>query len=189
MKKILVLVLFTVICVAGPALGADIQINVQFNAATGDSDFDAFLRQMNVIAGNNLNVFISDLSTSYSVPAKDVHFLIYEEKIQPADAFMVLQLIRVTGEPIKKVVKRYRKHRGKGWGAVAYSFGIKPGTQKYIFLTEHIPSTICQYKVVETRGSKGSKAWRGSKGSKGKKHHPSHKHGSKGKGSKGKKHH
>lgn len=193
MKRIIVGILFTIMCVAGPALGADVQINVQFNAATGDNDFDDFLRRMNVVAGNKINVFISDLSTTYNVPAEDVRFLIYEEKVQPADAFMILQLVRVTGKPIKKVVRRYHKHRGKGWGAVAYSYGIRPGTQKYIVLTEHIPSTIYHYKVVEVRGSKGSKGskgWHGSKGSKGKKHKKYHKykHGSKGKGSKGKKH-
>jgi hypothetical protein len=112
--------------------------------------------------------------------------------MQPAEAFMILQLVRVTGKPIHKVVKRYHKHKGKGWGAVAYSFGIKPGTQKYIIFTERIPTTIWNYEVVEYRGSrgskgsKGSKGWHGSKGSKGKKHKKHHhhrKHGSKGKGS------
>ncbi|MFW5640838.1 MAG: hypothetical protein ACOC0H_06745 [Thermodesulfobacteriota bacterium] len=93
MRKTAVWILFTIMCAAVPALGAD----VQFNAATGDNDLDDFLRRMNVIAGNKINVFISDLSTAYNVPAEDVRFLIYEEKVQPADAFMVLQLVRITG--------------------------------------------------------------------------------------------
>lgn len=177
-----------------PAQGADIQINAQFNASTGDSDFDAFLRHMNVSAGDKLNVFITDLSSTYNVPPDDVHFLIYEEKVQPADAFMILQLVRVTGKPVKKVFKRYRKHRGRGWGAVAHSFGIKPGSRTYLLLIEDIPTPIWDYSVVEVRGSKGSKGskWhKGSKGSKGKKQkkHHRHKRGSKGKGSKGEKHH
>ncbi|MFP4350768.1 MAG: hypothetical protein ACOCWY_03550 [Thermodesulfobacteriota bacterium] len=97
MRKTAVWILFTIMCAAVPALGADVQFNVQFNAATGDNDLDDFLRRMNVIAGNKINVFISDLSTAYNVPAEDVRFLIYEEKVQPADAFMVLQLVRITG--------------------------------------------------------------------------------------------
>jgi len=181
-RKLVLIIMLAFIRGVVPAQGADIQINAQFNASTGDSDFDAFPRHMNVSAGDKLNVFITDLGSTYNVPPDDVLFLIYEEKARPADAFMILQLVRVTGKPVKKVVKRYRKHRGRGWGAVAHSFGIKPGSRTYLLLIEDIPTPIWDYSVVEVRGSKGSK------GKKHKKHHR-HKRGSKGKGSKGEKHH
>jgi hypothetical protein len=168
-----------------PGQAADIQINAQFEASTGQSEVDALLRQFNVVAGNKLNVFITDLTSAYSVPAEDVRFLIYEQKVQPADALMILQLVKITGKPVRHVVKRYHKHRKKGWGAIALAYGIKPGTQNWVIFTERIPSNIWRYEVIEVRGSKGShgsKHWRGSKGSKGSKH------GHKWKGSKGSKH-
>ena len=185
MKRFILLATALLLWGALPAQAADIQINAQFQASTGQSEIDTFLKQFNVIAGNKLTVFITDLSASYSVPSEDVHYLIYDQKVQPADALLILQLVKVTGKPVKHVVKRYRKHRKKGWGAIALSYGIKPGTQNWVVFTEKIPSNIWRYEVIEVRGSKGShgsKHWKGSK-KKGSKHKIKYK-GSKYKGSK-----
>jgi len=67
---------------------ADFRIDTQFEANTGDSDFDDFLRKTNIVAGGKLTAFISDLACSYDTPKKDVDFLVYRKKMQPADAFM-----------------------------------------------------------------------------------------------------
>lgn len=173
MKKFVALTILMALWGGMPAWGTEINItiNPQFQAATGTSDFDAFLQKFNVVAGNKLTVFITDLSATYQVPAKDIHFLIYEEKVQPADALLILQLVRVTGQPVNQVIKKFRKYRKKGWGAIALAYGIKPGTQNWLVFTQNIPSTIWKYEVVEVKGSKGSKAKKGSKGKKkGSKH-------------------
>lgn len=175
MKKFFIpvmLILFWVL----PVQAADIQINAQFNAVTGDSDFDAFLRRINVVGGNSINVFVSDLSSGFQVPEKDIHFLIYEERVQPADALMILQLVRITGKPVRTVITKYRTHRKRGWGAIALAYGIKPGSREFHLLKANIPSVITRYVVVESKGSKGSKkgskgkrGWKAKKGSKGSK--------------------
>jgi len=150
----------------GPGTG--FRINTQFRAATGDSAFDDFLRKLNIVAGGKLTVFISDLSSSYSAPEKDVKFLMYSKKMQPADAFMTFQLVKISGKPFKEVVTRFKTHRTKGWGAIALSCGVKPGSKTFVLLKEDIPPTIRKYEEVETTGLKGSKK-KGSKGKKNKK--------------------
>jgi hypothetical protein len=49
----------------------------------------------------------------------------------PADAFMVFQLGQMTRKPPETVVRVYQANRGKGWGVIAKSLGIKPGSPEF----------------------------------------------------------
>ena len=48
-----------------------------------------------------------------------------------ADAYMVLRLGEMSGQPTEEVIKRYKSDKGKGWGVLAKSLGIKPGSQEF----------------------------------------------------------
>ncbi len=50
---------------------------------------------------------------------------------RPADAYMVFRLGEMSGRPTDYVLERYRTERGKGWGALAKSLGIKPGSSEF----------------------------------------------------------
>lgn len=50
---------------------------------------------------------------------------------QPADAYVALRLGEMSGRPIEDVTDRYRKSKGQGWGALAKSLGIKPGSKEF----------------------------------------------------------
>jgi hypothetical protein len=49
----------------------------------------------------------------------------------PADAYIILRLGEMSGRPTSYVVDRYRQDKGKGWGALAKSLGIKPGSEEF----------------------------------------------------------
>jgi hypothetical protein len=49
----------------------------------------------------------------------------------PADAYIVLRLGEMSGRPTGYVVEKYRDNKGKGWGALAKSLGIKPGSEEF----------------------------------------------------------
>lgn len=48
-----------------------------------------------------------------------------------ADAYMVCRLGEMSRQPVDQVLHRYKTTRGKGWGAVAKSLGIKPGSKAF----------------------------------------------------------
>jgi len=50
---------------------------------------------------------------------------------QPADAYVALRLGEMSGRPIDVVTEQYQKNRGRGWGALAKSLGIKPGSAEF----------------------------------------------------------
>jgi hypothetical protein len=44
---------------------------------------------------------------------------------------MCLQLGQWTQKPAEQVVRVYKANRGKGWGVIAKSLGIKPGSAEF----------------------------------------------------------
>jgi len=50
---------------------------------------------------------------------------------QPADAYVALRLGEMSGRPIDVVTEQYQKNKGRGWGALAKSLGIKPGSPEF----------------------------------------------------------
>jgi len=49
----------------------------------------------------------------------------------PADAYIVFRLGEMSRRPIDDVLKQYKTSKGKGWGVVAQSLGIKPGSAEF----------------------------------------------------------
>lgn len=50
---------------------------------------------------------------------------------KPADAYVALRLGEMSGKPIDYVTEQYKKGKGRGWGALAKSLGIKPGSPEF----------------------------------------------------------
>ncbi|HOK07261.1 MAG TPA: hypothetical protein PK836_07855 [Syntrophales bacterium] len=50
---------------------------------------------------------------------------------EPADAYMVLRLGEMAKRPPEYVLKQYKSRKAQGWGAVAKSLGIKPGSPEF----------------------------------------------------------
>jgi hypothetical protein len=49
----------------------------------------------------------------------------------PADAYIVLRLGEISHLPTDRVLREYRTSKGKGWGVIAKSLGIKPGSEEF----------------------------------------------------------
>ena len=115
MKKIilaaLALFLFTGLAVAGGGL-------------------DGFLNSVNIQARADMNGFSARLSTQFGIPEVQVRTVIGTVR-EPADAFMCLQLGQWTHQPPEQVVRVYTANQGKGWGVIAKSMGIKPGSAEF----------------------------------------------------------
>ena len=50
---------------------------------------------------------------------------------KPAEAYMILRLGEMSKQTTDYVIKEYKSHKGKGWGELAKSLGIKPGSKEF----------------------------------------------------------
>ena len=150
----------------------DFRLDHDFRPHTGDREFDDLLIELNRTAGRRIDQYIIDLSSAFNVSRKKVVFLIYNERMQPADAFMILQAARISGRPYQKLIPIFQQHRRQGWGTVIISLGIKPRSRTFLLLRDDVPRIIRHYVVrwEERSGwEKGSKQKKGSKPQKGSK--------------------
>jgi hypothetical protein len=98
--------------------------------AAAGGGLEGFLDNLNVEAGADMHGYCVKLSTQFGVPLPQVQAVI--QKVgAPADAFMCFQLGHMSRHPYDKVVQTYQTHRGQGWGVIAKSLGIKPGSPEF----------------------------------------------------------
>lgn len=91
---------------------------------------DAFIGDLNVQARVDLPGFSARIGAQFGVPVPQVQAVI-GAVAAPADAFMVFQLGQWSHRPPEEVLPVYKRNRGKGWGVIAKSLGIKPGSAEF----------------------------------------------------------
>ncbi len=98
--------------------------------AAAGGGLEAFLENLNVQARADMNGFSLKVSAQFGVSVPQVQAVIKTVAV-PADAFMVFQLGQMAQQPPDAVVRVYQGNRGKGWGVIAKSLGIKPGSPEF----------------------------------------------------------
>lgn len=99
-------------------------------AAMAAGGLDGFLSNLNVQARADLAGFSGRLSAQFGVPGVQVSATLGTVR-EPADAFMIYQLGQMSHQPYERVLQSYQANRGKGWGVIAKSLGIKPGSAEF----------------------------------------------------------
>jgi len=92
-------------------------------------DFD-WMRDLTLRARADLSGFRAQLAMRFKIGDAQVR-VVLDNVANPADAYMVLRLGEMTSRPPRYVLDRYRSEQGKGWGALAKSLGIKPGSSEF----------------------------------------------------------
>ncbi len=113
------------------AVGIVVPLAAQIAFRSGDGELDGVLNSLNIEAVAQVGPFTADLSVSYGVPQPQIQGWISKDRLQPAEAFLVLELARISRRKPDAVLVLYKKNRGAGWGAVARSLGIKPGSPQF----------------------------------------------------------
>ncbi len=98
--------------------------------AVAGGGLDGFLNNLNIQARADMNGFAGRVSAQFGVPEVQVRAVIGNVSA-PADAFMVFQLGQMTHRPPDAVLDVYKANRGRGWGVIAKSLGIKPGSPEF----------------------------------------------------------
>ena len=92
-------------------------------------DFD-WMKDFNIKAEADSSGFKARLSTRFKIGNTEINAVLSNVD-NSADAYMVLRLGEMSGLPVEEVVKKHKSSKGKGWGSLAKSLGIKPGSKEF----------------------------------------------------------
>jgi hypothetical protein len=137
-----------------------VQLAVSSVAVAGDFDW---LSNLSVKAQTDYSGFRTRLAVRFNLGDVQVKAVLSNVE-NPADAYMVLRLGEISRQPTDYVIAKYKSSKGKGWGALAKSLGIKPGSSEFHALKGG-------HDLYDTRGSgtaKGSAKYKGNSKGEGK---------------------
>lgn len=92
-------------------------------------DFD-WLKELNIRATADSRDFKATLSTRFKVGDAEIN-AVFSNVDRPADAYMVLRLGELSHRSTGEVLEHYHASTNRGWGALAKSLGIKPGSREF----------------------------------------------------------
>ena len=96
-------------------------------AAAGDFDWT---KNFNIKAKAGPDGFRAQLSTRFNIGNAEVQVVLGNVD-SPADAYLVFRLGEMSSKPVDYVLKKYKTEKNKGWGVLAKSLGIKPGSKEF----------------------------------------------------------
>ena len=98
-------------------------------AIVAAGDFD-WIKDFNIRAEADPSGFRARLATRFNMGDAQITAVLSNVE-RPADAYMVLRLGEMSAKPTDYVIGKYKSGKGKGWGALAQSLGIKPGSKEF----------------------------------------------------------
>jgi len=99
------------------------------SSAAYAGDFD-WMRDFNIKAEADPSGFRARLEARFQVGDVKIKTVLGNVE-KPADAYMLLRIGEMSNRPIVHVIEKYKAEKGKGWGVLAKSLGIKPGSKDF----------------------------------------------------------
>jgi len=93
------------------------------------ADFD-WMKSFNVQASADPSGFRAKLCSRFQIGDAQVTAVMRDIK-DPASVYMAFRLGEMSHRPVEDVVNVYKKNKRKGWGVMARSLGIKPGSAEF----------------------------------------------------------
>jgi len=100
-----------------------------FSSAVAAGDFD-WIDNLNIQAEADQSGFRARLATRFNLGDAQIKVVLGNVE-KPADAYMVFRLGEMSNQPTERVIEKYKSGHGKGWGVLAKSLGIKPGSKEF----------------------------------------------------------
>ena len=108
-------------------LASIVQLAVFSVAVAGDF---GWLSDLSNKAQADLSDFRARLAVRFNVGDAEIEAVLSNVE-KPADAYIVLRLGEMSRHQTDYVIAKYRSNKGKGWGVLAKSLGIKPGSREF----------------------------------------------------------
>jgi hypothetical protein len=102
---------------------------VALSSAALAADFD-WVKDFNIKAEADPSGFRARLAARFKIGDTEIHAVLSTCE-KSADAYIVLRLGEMSKRPTEYVIEKYKVDKGKGWGALAKSLGIKPGSKEF----------------------------------------------------------
>jgi len=99
-------------------------------AVFAHAELNVYLDDLNISAHADLGGFEADLGARFGMSRGQVD-VVLSSVDSPADAALVLWLGEQSRQPRERVLQVYRNEKSQGWGAMAKSLGIKPGSAAF----------------------------------------------------------
>jgi hypothetical protein len=103
---------------------------VLLTAGLAHADLNVFIRDVNVSASGNIGGYKADLGVRFGTSGPSLD-MVLRSVDSPAEGFLVLWLGERSGKPVDIVLREYQSRKGQGWGEIAKSLGIKPGSADF----------------------------------------------------------
>lgn len=103
---------------------------VLLGSGVARADMDAYLNSLTAYASADLGRFRADLGAHFGASGPEID-LALRTVSRHGDAALCLWLSNRTRQPIDVVLREYQTRKGQGWGALAKSLGIKPGSADF----------------------------------------------------------
>lgn len=97
------------------------------SALAGDFDW---MQDFNIRAEADPSGFRARIAARFHIGDVQINAVLSNVE-RPADAYMVLRLGEMSSHPTEYVIAKYKSGKGNGWGALAKSLGIKPGSKEF----------------------------------------------------------
>jgi hypothetical protein len=110
-------------------IGSFVLLIVFSAAVVAAGDFD-WTRDFNNRADADPSGFRTRLGDRFNVSEVQINAVLNSVG-RPADAYMIFRLGEMSGMPSNYVIEKYRSQKGQGWGVIAKSLGIKPGSSEF----------------------------------------------------------
>jgi hypothetical protein len=98
-------------------------------ALASAADFD-WIKDFNIQAQIDPSGFKARLATRFQIGDAQINAVLSNVS-DPGDAYMVLRLGEMSSKPTEYVIDQYKSGKNKGWGVLAKSLGIKPGSEEF----------------------------------------------------------
>ena len=99
------------------------------SSAAVAGDF-GWIRDFNIKAEADPSGFRASLAARFKIGNAQIEIVLNNVE-KPSDAYLVLRLGEMSKQPIENVIEKYKSGKGKGWGALAKSLNIKPGSKEF----------------------------------------------------------
>lgn len=87
-------------------------------------------RNFNIRAEADASGFRARLEARFKIGPFEIDAVL-DSANKSSDAYVLLRLGEISGQPMNYVVHQYKSNKGKGWGRIAKNLGIKPGSRAF----------------------------------------------------------
>jgi len=102
-----------------------------WNPRSGDAWVDRQLDDVNRYGARYQQPFVDEMVRYYGAPRELVTELLATRRWAAGDVYYACAIAQSLGRPCREIVDEWERDHGTGWGAVAGSMGIKPGSTQF----------------------------------------------------------